>query len=230
MRGKRIAYSLSELDITTAMIENFIGYGEGEAPGPVADLIAGVLAEVRDLCEPRAEYLIYEGLEKRKEKGEVRVGPIVFRTGNIILSQLNRAEGAAVFLCTAGRFIGELSRKHMTSGDTLKGYVYDVAGSVIVEAAADRMHSVLELEMSEMGTGVTNRFSPGYCGWDVMEQQKLFSLIPDNYCGITLNDSSLMEPVKSVSGIIGTGPGARNLPYSCGRCENRHCVYRGKRR
>ncbi|MCK7538940.1 MAG: hypothetical protein MZV63_52410 [Marinilabiliales bacterium] len=47
---------------------------------------------------------------------------------------------------------------------------------------------------------ITNRFSPGYCGWDVAEQHKLFSFFKDNFCGITLTESALMNPVKSVSG------------------------------
>ncbi|MCK7517168.1 MAG: hypothetical protein MZV64_05325 [Ignavibacteriales bacterium] len=40
----------------------------------------------------------------------------------------------------------------------------------------------------ESGLKTTNRFSPGYCGWHVSEQHNLFRLVPDNYCGITLND------------------------------------------
>ena len=42
----------------------------------------------------------------------------------------------------------------------------------------------------------TNRFSPGYCGWHVNEQKLLFSLLPDNVCGITLNSSALMYPIN----------------------------------
>ena len=73
----------------------------------------------------------------------------------------------------------------MQERDMLKGYIYDVAGSEIVEAAADLMQA----EMSETALGegkkITNRYSPGYCGWDVSEQHKLFSFFPDNFCKIS---------------------------------------------
>jgi hypothetical protein len=39
----------------------------------------------------------------------------------------------------------------------------------------------------------------------VAEQHKLFSLLPPGICGITLSDSALMHPIKSVSGITGIG-------------------------
>ena len=73
---------------------------------------------------------------------------------------------------------------------------------------------------------ITNRYSPGYCGWQVAEQHKLFQLIPDNYCGIRLTESALMDPVKSVSGIIGIGENVKINPYTCRMCDMPDCVYR----
>lgn len=118
----------------------------------------------------------------------------------------------------------------MKEGDLLRGYVYDVVGSEIVEAAADKMQDELEKTMHASGKGITNRYSPGYCGWDVIEQQKLFRLMPDNYCGITLSESSLMYPFKSVSGFIGAGKNVKRLPYACHLCDMEDCIYRRKKR
>jgi hypothetical protein len=69
----------------------------------------------------------------------------------------------------------------------------------------------------------TNSYSPGYCGWHVREQKQLFSLLPDNPCGIKLNNSRLMHPVKSVSGIIGLGIGIEQTPYACEICGLKGC-------
>ena len=118
----------------------------------------------------------------------------------------------------------------MKEGDLLRGYVYDVIGSEIVEAAADKMQGELEKTMLASGKGITNRYSPGYCGWDVVEQQKLFRLMPDNFCGITLSESSLMYPFKSVSGFIGAGKNVKRLPYACHLCDMEDCIYRRKKR
>ena len=60
--------------------------------------------------------------------------------------RLKKSDSVAVFLCTAGEEIGIRSRKSMKERDFLNGYMYDVVGSEIVEAAADLMQSELEKE------------------------------------------------------------------------------------
>ena len=130
---------------------------------------------------------------------------LIFRQIKLIFGQLKKADSLAVFLCTAGEEIGIRTRKAMAGGDPLTGYIYDIIGSIVVDAAADRMQSELEKSVLSAGKKITNRYSPGYCGWDVSEQHKLFRLVPDNFCGIRLTDSALMDPVKSISGIIGIG-------------------------
>ncbi|MEE3446448.1 MAG: vitamin B12 dependent-methionine synthase activation domain-containing protein, partial [Prevotella sp.] len=67
---------------------------------------------------------------------------------------------------------------------------------------------------------------PGYCGWHVSQQQLLFPLFNGQTCGVTLTDSSLMLPIKSVSGIIGVGEKVRRLDYTCGLCNFEKCYKR----
>jgi cobalamin-dependent methionine synthase I len=156
----------------------------------------------------------------------VEINKIRFQIKKIVFNQIKKSDSVAIFLCTAGNEIGIRSRKTMQERDFLKGYIYDVIGSEIVEAAADLMQTNLEKTIFDSGERITNRFSPGYCGWDVTEQHKLFQLIPDNYCGIHLTPSALMDPVKSISGIIGIGKNVKYNPYTCGMCDMNDCIYR----
>jgi hypothetical protein len=73
--------------------------------------------------------------------------------------------------------------------------------------------------------GISDRFSPGYCDWNVSEQHKLFNLLPESFCGIHLSESSLMNPIKSVSGIIGIGENLKQLGYQCYWCNDPNCIY-----
>ena len=113
----------------------------------------------------------------------------------------------------------------MSSGELLEGYVVDIIGSIIVEKAMD----TVQLELKSMKNQITNRYSPGYCEWNVEEQKKLFSLLPDNFCNISLNDSALMLPIKSVSGFIGIGKDVRYHEYSCEKCNRTNCIYANKK-
>lgn len=104
-------------------------------------------------------------------------------------------------------------------------YVLDVIGSVIVEKAMDEIQKKLEDDMKLNGLGISDRFSPGYCDWNVSDQHKLFRLLPENFCGIRLSESSLMNPIKSVSGIIGLGENLKQLGYQCHWCNDPNCIY-----
>jgi hypothetical protein len=203
-----------------------LGYTGKPSEVHFSDLIGQALKETAEICSIKAEYRIFDDILFNDPDKTVSVNNITFDIKKIIYGQLKKSESAAIFLCTAGEEIGKMSRWAMKSGDLLEGYIYDVVGSEIVEAAVDLMQNDLEKSIASSGNKITNRFSPGYCGWDVSEQQKLFQLLPGTYCGIRLTDSSLMDPEKSVSGIIGIGKNVRHLPYTCNICDMKDCIYR----
>lgn len=217
------------LNLDVVKIERVIGYKQDESQETVSELIAEVLEEAKLICSVRAEYRIFDNIVFDNIERSVRIIDQVFMIRKIIFSQIKKSDSAALFLCTAGEEIGVKSRNSMNSGDLLTGYIYDVVGSEIVEAAAELMQNELEIRMAPSGRNITNRFSPGYCGWDVAEQHKLFSLMPDNFCRIRLTDSALMDPVKSVSGIIGIGENVKRRPYTCSFCDLQNCIYRKSR-
>ncbi|MBW6502460.1 MAG: methionine synthase [Bacteroidales bacterium] len=219
-------YRLSDLNLDITQIERFMGYKDGESHGTVTELISSILEEAEEICDIRAEYHIRPVAGFNDADKSLTLDHDIFNIGRIIYGQIKRSESVALFLCTAGREIGSKSRKEMRGGDLLKGYLYDVVGSEIVEAAADLMQNSLELSMAVENRRITNRYSPGYCGWDVAEQHKLFRPVPYNFCGIRLTPSALMDPVKSVSGIIGIGEKVKRLPYTCNLCDMKDCIYR----
>jgi hypothetical protein len=206
-----------------------MGYQHGTAPEPVTDLVREVTDELLPLRDIKAEYRIFNEIEFFTESKSLQVEGTLFNIRPIIYRQIREADEVALFICTAGHAVGEMSRQSMKSGDMLRGYIYDVIGSEVVENAADRMQEELKKEMAVRGMNITNRFSPGYCGWDVVEQHKLFGFFKDNYCGITLTASALMDPVKSVSGIIGIGRNVKYAPYQCKLCDDKNCIYRNRK-
>lgn len=89
----------------------------------------------------------------------------------------------------------------------------------------DKIQKLLEASLQESKLNISDRYSPGYCEWSVAEQAYLFDLLPDNFCGISLSDSFLMDPIKSVSGIIGIGAGLKQKGYQCHWCTDKNCLY-----
>ncbi len=226
MKGKKLRFGFDDLGLTIAGIEDIIGYNAGEEREFILSMISDAFRECRSIADTTAEYRIFENAGFSDKNKTVKVGDTCFEIGKIIFSQIKRSEGLALFMCTAGEKIGKMSRRFMQDKELLTGYIYDVIGSEVVEAAADLMQQDIEEAAKSEGLKITNRYSPGYCGWNVNEQHKFFSLFPDNFCGIKLLPSALMDPEKSVSGIIGTGAGVKKNPYTCRLCDMKDCIYR----
>ena len=105
----------------------------------------------------------------------------------------------------------------------------------VASVAADKSVEVLEGyllgKLSQSGPTDTNNYllgySPGYCGWDISGQKKLFQHLNPVEIGITLNDSFLMSPLKSVSGVLIFGDKEIHLFESsftfCNYCRNQSC-------
>lgn len=229
MTKSTFQFEFNDLNLSVSQIEGIIGYKEGEDSALVSGLIGEILKESEKICNIKAEYVIYNDILFDDADKSIVISEINFQIKRIVFRQIKGSDSVAVFLCTAGKEIGIRSREAMHDKDLLRGYIYDVVGSEIVEAAADLMQNELEKSVISSGKKITNRYSPGYCGWYVGEQHKLFQLVPDNYCGIRLTPSALMDPVKSVSGIIGIGEHVKMDPYTCGLCDMKDCIYRKKR-
>jgi hypothetical protein len=219
-------FSFKELGLTVDSIGLLLDYHRGGNTELVSAMISEALTEAARICDLRAEFVIFDDLKIEKDKRGLLVNEVFFNTGKIITGQLRRAESLAVFICTAGPGIGSCTKRLMDEADFLKAYIYDMIGSQAADGAADLMQEKLSVLAGNRGQRITNRYSPGYCGWHLSAQQELFSLIPDNHCGVSLSESSLMQPIKSVSGIIGIGKDVRFNQYTCELCDQQNCIYR----
>ena len=176
-----------------------------------------IIAEAKGFLRPRFSFFVQRELPD-------------FAIGKIIERQLKGAEAYAFFICTAGVEYEAFQERVKKEGDMVRVFIADALGSVIAEKAADQMELSLQENIDKLGWHHTNRFSPGYCGWHVSQQQLLFPLFKGETCGVKLTESSLMLPIKSVSGIIGLGPNVRHLDYTCGLCDFKQCYKRKKKK
>jgi hypothetical protein len=110
----------------------------------------------------------------------------------------------------------------------------DAAASGGAERAADVAENVFRERLRDCGRlaagKTTQRHCPGYCGWHVSGQGALFHALRPEEIGISLNASWLMQPLKSVSGVILAGPVAgfrfdNTFPF-CATCATHSCRQR----
>lgn len=215
MTKKELRYE--DLGISLSELYEQMGYEQAvpdEATVKETDII---IAEAKGFLRPRFSFFVQRELPD-------------FAIGKIIERQLKGAEAYAFFICTAGVEYEAFQKRLKKEGDMVRVFIADALGSVIAEKTADQMELSLQENIDKLGWHHTNRFSPGYCGWHVSQQQLLFPLFKGETCGVKLTESSLMLPIKSVSGIIGLGPNVRHLDYTCGLCDFKQCYKRKKKK
>ena len=211
MTQKILTYD--HLGITLADVYEAMGYHGAQPDKATLSETQVIIDEVRGWLRPQFCFFVLRELP-------------AFDIGQIIERQLKGSEAYALFICTCGGEYDAYQQRLKSEGDMVRVFIADSLGSVIAEKCADQMELTLQESINKLGWHHTNRFSPGYCGWHVSQQQLLFPLFKGNTCGVQLTDSSLMVPIKSVSGIIGVGSEVRKLDYTCGLCDFKQCYKR----
>jgi hypothetical protein len=226
---KSYRFDFNELALESGFIDDYIGFIPGEAPEPFPLIIREILTESEKLVRPEGGYALFKNIIIDRENKKTIIGDVELGTKSIVTRHMDKSGFIAVFACTAGAEISRLASEYNKKGHTVHAYIADSLGSIVVERAMDMIQEHLKSLMEQQGLKITNRYSPGYCGWELKEQAKLFSLLPEHFCSISLSDSMLMKPIKSVSGIIGIGKDVIYDLYTCNYCKDVNCIYRGKR-
>jgi len=223
---KEFIFKFDDLQINLETIKPLLGYRNVPLPEPFDTYVETALYDAKDLSDIRGAYLIPDDAAIDYEKYRILAGEQEFHIGKAVCFELRGAERLAFFICTAGKTICEKATQLLQGDDPVLGYVYDVLGSIITEVVAARIQTFLQDETESNEDRLTNRYSPGSCQWSLTDQHKLFSLFHDNVCGVSLTHASLMNPVKSVSGVIGIGKKVKFRTNVCTLCSSKDCIYR----
>jgi hypothetical protein len=142
-----------------------------------------------------------------------------------------KARSLTLFALTAGAALTAEIARLFEAKDVALGYMLDVVASEGTEAAAEEITRRNSARLKESGRypegDAILRYSPGYCGWHVSGQRRLLAFLGAEDIGIFLNDSFLMRPEKSVSGVMISGDKKihffRNNFEFCEACTHKSC-------
>jgi hypothetical protein len=225
---KHPSFSSSDINISPESILKRLEYPKEESDEYFLSTVKSCISIARDLLDPQVTMTIHNIENLDLSEGILTLDNTKFNIYKIIANQLKDSEKIVVFACTNGKKIEKHYESLFKKGDMLEGYICSLIGSEAAESLAELTHNFLAEQAQKHGLSVTNRFSPGYCKWNVAEQHLLFHMFPQNSTSINLNDSALMDPIKSVSGIIGIGSNVKKQEYQCKACTEDKCHYREK--
>lgn len=210
-------------DIDEAL--RYLGVPGSSAP---AELRAQAERLSQRLCagvQPRWTWRVFP-LE-RAEGGFVLSGAGTVLAGRTAEKMLSGCDSAVLLACTLGAGFDALLRAEQVR-DMSDAAVLDALGSAFVEAGCDGAER--EIAGRLPGKFLTDRFSPGYGDLPLALQPELCALLDaPRRLGLTVTDSLLLNPCKSVTAVIGLADSPRPARVrGCAFCAMREtCRLRG---
>ena len=172
-------------NLSAHLIEETLRYlGAADAPEALRRQVAGA-AEVLSV----------------REDGVCLRGTAVVLRGSAAFRMLETCGQAALLACTLGaRF--DLSLAAVQARDMSRAVILDACGSALTEQGCDEAERELSARFPERY--LTDRFSPGYGDLPLACQGDICAALDaSRRLGLTVTESCLLNPVKSVTAVIG---------------------------
>lgn len=202
----------------------YLGCKNGTVPDQnLTDLIAQCKLELEQAASPRVIWREYPLCIQ-----DHSIDMTCLQTQSKSLERnLKDCERVLLFAATLGSRVDVLLHRYNMI-QMSKAVVMQAASVAMLETFCDEQNQKLKEEYEEKGWYLRPRFSPGYGDFSLECQRQIAPALELNKrIGVTLTDSLLMAPSKSVTAVIGVSRLPRNCTVQgCEACAKRDCAYR----
>lgn len=165
----------------------------------IIELIDECLAEARAMLQYKVCYAVLSA----ETNGDTIALPCGQIESKNLARNLSGCDKAIVFAATIGVGIDRLISKYSRLSPT-KALCFQAIGAERVEALCDEFCEKMKSEYEKNGERLKPRFSPGYGDLTLATQKMIFALLDcPKRIGVTLGDTLLMSPSKSVTAFVG---------------------------
>lgn len=185
------------------------------------ELILSCLREIKEKLSYKVCFAEYDINICEKD---VLIGETKFCSKDLA-KNLENAEKVVVFAATIGAEADRIIEKYNRLSPA-KALAADAVCTERVESLCDAFNEEINKKAESEGKFTSPRFSAGYGDLSLTYQKQIFLMLDcGRKIGLTLNDSLLMSPAKSVTGFIGIGKKGC-AASGCSVCLKENCEFR----
>jgi hypothetical protein len=202
------------LDLDSLMSQSHVEPGSSDAAG-----LKALVALAAEIGKPKAGYDVC--YISGRTDNTVTVGDITF-TSRTLAHNLVSAERVFAFVSTCGH---EMDEQFPAKGDMVQAFWWDTIKAQLLGAAESFINEHLHKKFRLEKTAMMRPGSGDASVWPIEQQKDLFALLGavKEELGVTLTDTCLMMPNKTLSGLLfPTGKDFR----SCEVCRRENCPSR----
>jgi len=164
------------------------------------EIIESACRDVQILAQPKGIWNLYD---YDASNALVHADPPFLIEGKKIQKHLAASTKVVLLAATIGEAVEEEITACFKGGKYSYSLLLDAAATTAVEQAADELEKTIRQKIEPMGYDMVWRFSPGYGDWDIRFQPEMIRLSQANQIGISLTESMMLLPRKSITAIIG---------------------------
>ncbi len=212
------------MDIRTREAVRYLGYGKCAVDEKILQDIKDSFRELDNLAEKKSIYRTF----KLSVKGENRLGieNVEICSRNLRMN-LNDCHEVIIFGATLGVEIDRQIRKYQLV-DMSKAVIMQACAAVVLEEYCDEWQSQIREQLRMEGKYLRPRFSPGYGDFSIFHQKDLLAMLESSKkIGLTMTESYMLTPTKSVTAVIGISYKEMHCHQNgCEECSKTDCTYR----
>lgn len=212
------------MDLLTKEAVRYLGYGKNAVDDQTRRMIADSFASLQSVMSRKSVYRIFD-LEQ-VDAENIRFGGLEVKSKNLA-KNLQGCDKVVLFGATLGIRVDQLlSRTSKT--DMAKTVVLQACAAALLEEYCDECQEKIKAEVQEEGRFLRPRFSPGYGDFPIECQKDVVRMLDSaKRIGLTITESFMMAPSKSVTAVIGAGrTPVRCHRQGCEACGKKNCIYR----
>jgi 5-methyltetrahydrofolate--homocysteine methyltransferase len=185
-------FSLKEINISETLF--YLGFRGTVPETPIMAAIKKCEAKLLDTINPQYVYKI-------ADIPDVSISSNPLFVGDDIHDLLNGCQKAVFFCCTLGNSADRLIA-YAGASDISEQFYTDALANAAIEQICDMLQQKIASDYPDYEQ--TMRFSPGYGDYPLKLQPEILRYLnAKKLIGVTVTDSLLMNPTKSVSAVIG---------------------------
>lgn len=202
----------------------YLGYGRNTADERTCMMIEDAFSEVEKAAGPKSICRIFD--VEQFSDGMIRIGNTEIKSSSLSRN-LKGCVKVVLFGATLGAGVDQLIRRTSMT-DMSRAVIQQACAAAVLEEYCDKKQLETGEELEKEGLYLRPRFSPGYGDFDIHYQKPLMQMLDcAKTIGLTMTDSYMMTPSKSVTAVIGASPVKERCPVAgCEACDKTDCEYR----
>ncbi len=206
-----------KLIINRNEILRYLGYGSGKVDEVTDGIIDDCIDEILKITKTNFLYNIYE---LGRENGNIFLKNLILKLeGKDIYNHLQNSYKCVIMAVTLGNEVDSRIR-YYSKFNLTKSLIFDACATAAVEALCDIVESGIKKIAVDNGYNTTTRYSPGYGDLSIEIQPRILNLLnAQKHIGLTVTDSCILLPRKSVTAFIGIGKDLERKALSCKKCK-----------